>query len=458
MKTILKRVKNVLSIDSPRLIPAWFFIICFSLSLGLGLFKGDFRWDEGGYYAYLPAAIIYQDFSFDFSEEASRYPSSEYISRHSKINKYGLGVAILQSPWFVLASVHTLVKGDKLTGYGRTFKKYMGLGSLFYASLGLYFLGLVLRNDFSPQVTNYTLASIGLATNVFYYTVIDNLLSHIFSFFLFSLAMYLGVLWKRNFGKKYFLLLCLVIGLISAVRLTNIIFALVPFLWGVKNFRDFRQLVVQIFSSIPHLLLGIVFFLGPMLPQFIYVYSQLGSIMSPYGAEPFFWQDPLMGKVLWSYRAGWLVWSPIMLFAFIGWVWSRKHHGFLGITLFMIINLYVISSWWCWWYGGGFGMRALVESSAPMSIGLALFFQHALNGNFKWFRWIIYFLVTLNLFQSDQYRKGIIHFDAMTKKAYWTVFGRTAPLTKEREAKRNRELHITNAKKTMTDRAYRKSL
>ena len=38
---------------------------------------------------------------------------------------------------------------------------------------------------------------------------------------------------------------------------------------------------------------------------------------------------------------------------------------------------------------------------------------------------LIICLVLFNMFQTHQYRKGILHWDSMTKQAYWAVFLKT---------------------------------
>ena len=45
---------------------------------------------------------------------------------------------------------------------------------------------------------------------------------------------------------------------------------------------------------------------------------------------------------------------------------------------------------------------------------------------------IIILLISLNLVQTYQYRNGIIHWDHMTKEAYWNVFLKTEMTDKER--------------------------
>ncbi|MCK4699417.1 MAG: hypothetical protein KAT38_03765, partial [Bacteroidales bacterium] len=92
---------------------------------------------------------------------------------------------------------------------------------------------------------------------------------------------------------------------------------------------------------------------------------------------------------------------------------------------FLIINIYLVFSWWCWWYGGSFGARILVESYAFLSLPLAAVIQKISEKRRimrSVFIIIFGFLVWINLFQMRQYRISLLHWDSMSKKAYWGIF------------------------------------
>ena len=79
-------------------------------------------------------------------------------------------------------------------------------------------------------------------------------------------------------------------------------------------------------------------------------------------------------------------------------------------------------SWWCWWYGGSFGSRPMIDSYALNAILIAVCIEAILN----WKYWIsiplllvLFGGIQLNRYQSQQYRWKIIHWDAMTKEAYF---------------------------------------
>ena len=69
--------------------------------------------DGFGYYVYLPA-MIYRDFSFDFVE-GWEHPLDLIQSAGGIVNKYPVGVAIMESPFFFLAHIISLLR-DTMTG------------------------------------------------------------------------------------------------------------------------------------------------------------------------------------------------------------------------------------------------------------------------------------------------------------------------------------------------------
>jgi hypothetical protein len=101
---------------------------------------------------------------------------------------------------------------------------------------------------------------------------------------------------------------------------------------------------------------------------------------------------------------------------------QRKY--FLSISVFLLINIIVLYSWWSWWYGGGFGSRSMIDSYGLLAIPIACFYSVILKKKLISIPILSIgiLLITLNQIQTFQHRRGIIHWDAMTKKAYWNVF------------------------------------
>lgn len=136
-------------------------------------------------------------------------------------------------------------------------------------------------------------------------------------------------------------------------------------------------------------------------------------------------------NALFSFRKGWFVYTPLALLGFIGcfFVWRTKELRFylLPLVLYFLTTLYVVFCWWQWYYGGSFGCRVLVQSLSLFALPIAAVVEAILSSK-KVFRnlftVVIIFFVLLNIFQTAQYAKGIIHWQKMNREYYWKVFGK----------------------------------
>jgi len=164
-------------------------------------------------------------------------------------------------------------------------------------------------------------------------------------------------------------------------------------------------------------------------PQFLFWKHNLGTwLWYSYGEEGFFFNNPQIINGLFSFRKGWLIYTPVMIFALFGiyTLLKTNRQFFIPLITFTILNIYVIFSWWCWWYGGSFGSRPMIDSYPLMAISLGSFL--VFSNKFKPLRIIVYALVllmtTLSVFQTQQYKRGALHFDSMSREAYFLTFGK----------------------------------
>jgi hypothetical protein len=103
-------------------------------------------------------------------------------------------------------------------------------------------------------------------------------------------------------------------------------------------------------------------------------------------------------------------------------MYIRKNPWFIPILIMLPVIVYLFSSWWCWWFGGGFGMRPMIDYYPLLIIPLG----EILRTKIFYKKYIISFIlggfVSLNLFQTLQKRNGVIHWDSMSKESYWAFF------------------------------------
>jgi hypothetical protein len=281
-----------------------------------------------------------------------------------------------------------------------------------------------------------------MATNMMFYVIAEPGMTHVYNFGLITAFIYLSLKWieiieitsEKKSGHKqikpfvYSILLGLLAGIIVLIRPVNIIVLLFPALIGVTSFSVFFNRIRQNWILI--FLAGTAAFLV-ILPQLLYWKAQTGHyIFNSYMDQgKFFFLEPQIINGLFSYRKGWLIYTPVMILAIIGFFWLRKYASnlFLPILIFTVINIYMVYSWWCWWYGGSYGSRPMIDMYGIMAIPMAAILEKMLSGKIRLKSIAAVLLlgfIWLNQFQMNQYRTSLLHWDSMTKEAYWGIFGK----------------------------------
>jgi hypothetical protein len=387
------------------------------------------------YYAYLPAVFIYKDIELKYVTKDPNAFQTKVWPMESPLGKNtimtSMGMSIMYTPAFLSTYLYMQLTGQtEDDGYGPPYRLGLVIGTLVYLFLAMLLLKKTLIQFFDPLPVALTVLIIGLGTNLFHYTTAEATMSHAYSFFLFAAFLYLTVAWHSKPGFKLSIIIGLVSGMIVLVRPTNVIIGLVFLLWGVTNFGTLKEKIRLYTVNYKLVVYIILFAILVWIPQIIYWKQLTGMFFfKGYGSDQgFFFNNPQIFNSLFSYRKGWLVYTPAMILSFIGLILMMKKLKGIAIPLivFTVLNVYIISSWWSWWYGGGFGHRAYVESYALFSVGFAALFQWVF-GLRKWFIstptiLLVCALIALNLFQTRQYYFGSIHYVGMTKEAYWHSF------------------------------------
>jgi hypothetical protein len=393
-------------------------------------------YDALEYYSYLPALFVYHDLSFQFKEDYSNKFWPLTTPNGGRVIKMNMGMSLLYSPFFLITH-YVVPKGDfKPDGFSPPYKVALLLSSLVYLVVGLYFLWKILKEYFSPVVVSITLIAITFGTNIFYYTTFEAPLSHVYSFCLFGIFIWMTPRWYSNPCFKNTVLIGLLFGLITLVRVSNALVILFFLMWGLKGF-DSAVNRIKFYISHFYLIAGILFLAFLVwIPQFIYWKYNTGEwIYYTYGKERFFFNDPQVINGLFSYRKGWLLYTPLMILPFIAFyrIYRNYRIWFLPILVYLIFQIYVVFSWWTWWYGGSFGQRPMIESYAILAFPLAVIIHESLKAiKFVKLSTLIFISICVfySVFQASQYYQSAIHWDSMTKEAYWDSFLRLHP-TKE---------------------------
>lgn len=383
------------------------------------------------YYAYLPALFVLNDVALEKTEmvppHSDRFYFPQPAPKRGHVIKTTMGVAVMQAPFFLVGHWVAQAKPGAATGYSEPYRILIAVSALVYCLAGLFFIRKTLRLFFSEAAVMLTLVTLMMGTNLYFYTLYEGSMTHVYSFFLVAVFVHYTVAWHRDPTWQKMLLLGAVLGLITLIRPVNVCLGVFFLLYRDASQASLSEKFKLLFAHLKWVALAGVCAFLVLLPQFAYWKYVSGSwLFYSYGNEPFFWFRPKIWLGLFSYQKGWLVWTPVMWFAVAGILLFRKETKAFRwpVLLSLAVYIYVIFSWWCWWYGGSYGMRPMVDVMAILALPLAIFFQQVLRSRLVATPvlglWL--FLVLLNQFQIHQYIMGKIHWAGVTEKIYWQMF------------------------------------
>ncbi|OFY96007.1 MAG: hypothetical protein A3K10_08385 [Bacteroidetes bacterium RIFCSPLOWO2_12_FULL_31_6] len=402
-------------------------------------------WDVFGYYLYLPSHFIYSDLGLInqdwLNHIINTYEPSTTLYQAVKIEngnwviKYTMGLSILYAPFFFFAHLIAEPLGYPADGFSLPYQYSITIGGLIYAIIGLIYFAKVLLQFFDQYVTSVVLIIIFFGTNYFHLTIYDGtILSHNFLFTIYAILTYYTIKWYSSHKIKYALIIGFSVGLITLIRPTEGICVLIPLLWHKGNENYFKSKLLLIKSYFPHLIIIIICVFITLLPQLLYWEKITGEYLFYSYTNPGEGLDflfPHTFNFLFSFRKGWFIYTPIMVFAFIGLYYLYKKYRpiFYTICTFIVIDIYLSSSWSTWWYAGGsFSSRSLVPAYVLLAIPIGVFVEKIRLSpiSSRVFIYAIFLLLILiNLFQSWQFENNILSKERMTMDYYFSIFGKT---------------------------------
>ena len=331
--------------------------------------------------------------------------------------------------FFLMAHFISYLGGKSMDGYTGIYLICIHIGAILYVLLGLWFLdNLLIKYDVSFMKRMLVLSVLAFGTHLFYYTIKEPGMSHIYSFFLISMFFYFLHGFFHFNKNRYVPLIGFILGIIVLVRPVNVIvLSFVPFVAG--QFSVLELGVKRILKSVKLLLISLILFLLPILLQLVIYKIAVGKWwVYSYSEEGFNFSSPHFIDILFSYRKGLFVYTPILLlilmFSSYRLFRSNKFSVLSGLLAFIFIT-YVLSSWWCWWYGGSFSSRPYIEFLPYFIILFALLLNKVKHKNTLVLVSVVSFVFVLFCqIQTFQYRIGHIDWSNMTKEKYWASFGR----------------------------------
>lgn len=403
----------------------------------------EISWDVLGYYLYLPATFIHHDPGLHSIEWLQKINDEQQLtatfyqvgsnSKGEPMYFFLMGMALFYLPFFFLG--HNLVQLTQYLpdGFSPPYQIALVIGGLVYTLIGLIFLRKILLNYFSERTTVFTMLIIVLGTNYIHHLTIDNLATVNVLFMLMSILVWNTIQFHKQANSKNLVWIATPIFLMGLVKPSEIVALLIPLFWNVSSiaaFKDKMRLIVKFKGTILLCLLGglILFF-----PQMYYWHERTGKWLYDSYKNPGVGLDlfsPHILEALFSYRKGWFIYTPVMIFSIIGFYILKKQDKplFSGIFIYFLVTFYIICSWSEWWYGAAYSLRPMITSYPLLAICLG-YFLNFISKKSKPIKYSIYtcicFLIILNQFQWWQLRHFILDPYRTTKEYYWAIFGKT---------------------------------
>jgi hypothetical protein len=394
--------------------------------------------DAAGYYAYLPAVFIHHDLKFNFCKDGEPTKVDAPGANHhlflnrmldgQQINKYFIGTALMQMPFFFGGKIGAQWFAHPKDGYSFPFQASVAIAGLFYAFLGLLQIRkFLLKINVSDVTAAATLLLIFFGTNLYYYTLQEPGMSHAFSFCM--VAVFINQVHNliHNKNPKAITGAVLSLAMIVLIRPVNgvAIFA-VPFIAG--SWPALRSALVFIRQNL--LRFGISSALALLLlflQLLVWKISVNHWFADSYAGEAYDFTNAHIYNILFSWRKGFFIYTPIMILALIG-IWNlRTRFAAISFVIFFLMNVWFVASWQLWSYGGSFGMRPMIDTYAVMAVPLALFLDKKQNFLLRLIKWApAAILMIYNMIQIYQYTIGVLPYDEMTWQKYKKIFLETS--------------------------------
>jgi len=393
-------------------------------------------WDVYGYYSYLPAIFIYKDIKkqvFLDTIVKKYHPADDhkpgYASKNGNwVMKYSSGMAVVYLPFFTAANLLAKPLGYPQDGFSLPYQFFIQLGGVLFALIGLWYFRKLLLLFYNDIVVATCMLLLAFGTNYLDYSAIDVGMSHSWLFTIYVFLVLNTVYFYQNYQYKYAIRIGLLIGLATLIRPTEIIAVLIPLLWGIVHISkiSIKQRLWVLYTHRKKMFVAFLCAFVIISIQLIYWKYITGNwLVYSYEDQGFSFKSPHIIEYTFSFDSGWLVYTPIMIFAFIGIIpFLRSGKNKLAILSFFIINYYIICAWNQWWYGG----RAMVQSYPILFFPIASFLNTVLQR--KYLLWIVTPIAIVftyfNLWYIYQCHTigFIVPNDYMTNVYFWKVAGR----------------------------------
>lgn len=400
----------------------------------------EMSWDVLGYYLYLPATFIYDepmlknyDWLKKINEErdlTGTYYQVSSTPSGEPMYFFLMGMSYFYLPSFLTGHLIANLSGSPVDGFSAPYRYALVIGGILYTLIGLYFLRKILRHYFSELISSLVILIIVFGTNYIHHLTLDNLATVNVLFMLMAILIWNTIRWHQDFKARNLVAVGVSVILMGLVKPSEILSILIFLLWGLGSWSDAHNKLKMIWAQRITVLLTIGICLVIASPQILYWYSKTGFFLYDSYKNPGVGLDltsPHIIKALFSYRKGWFLYTPVMIFSVIGFYFLFRNNRkiFLALAGYWLAAFYIVTSWTEWWYGAAYSNRALITTYPVLAICLGYFLQDMRAQ--KVFAKVLFglavvLMVFLNQFQWWQLRNYILDPYRTTKEYYWATF------------------------------------
>lgn len=388
---------------------AYFLILFAFLSLSYFSFgtyrNGSYKIESDGKYYYQFLVSGFYDGDFDFT---NNYQTPKYDWMNAEIdifqlknivspktgrpfNPFTIGPAILWFPFFLAAQVSANflnLFGFQIdtNPWGKFFQYTIMYSAVVYTLITLYLLYRLLLRYFEENIAIYATWLILISTNLFYYTIFEVSMSHVYDLFTYVLFLSLFFESVKNPRLVLYIALAMAGALHILVRtqnvLTIILFSFLLFFiprMSQKSPPSVKQIGIY----------GIVLFMGLLPIPLINNYLFGSPFAIPQGNGFLNILNPKILLVLFSLKNGLFSHHPSLLLGLLGFIAflksiiriEGKNEAVIlkAILIAFIFQVYINSTVPDWWGGHAFGQRRLISSFPLFAFGFAYLLQRILK-------------------------------------------------------------------------------
>ena len=397
--------------------------------------EATISFDVSGYYWYLPSIFIYKDLKhqafkdsvFNKYQPSVGFQQGYQLPDSNYVLKYSAGMAVMYLPFFTAAHLVAGPFGYPCDGFSTPYQLAIQFGSFLIAIIGIWYLRKLLLKYYEDKVVAIVLLILVVGTNYLNCAVIDGAMSHNWLFTLYVFLLLNTIHFYETFRLKYAVRIGFIIGLATLARPTEALACLIPLLWGINSIAPsaIGQRIKLLMQHFRLFVVAMACAAAVVSIQFIYwKYASGHWVVYSYQDQHLFFRSPNFMNYTFSYRSGWLLYSPMLLLAFAGLVpLLINGKNKIAITTFFLLNYYIICAWSIWWFGG----RAMVQSYPVLMFPLASLVSTALNRKALGVLLtpVVLLCAYVNIWFTHQCHKGKLYdTQTMTKPYFMRIAGR----------------------------------